>query len=164
MIDLRKNEIVIVDTLKNYLRTMARTCEVVRQNQIAKAPAYPYVSYTVTTPLSEMRGTYAEAKDGTLYRDMMQTWSFTAQSDDEDEAMELGMKLHDFFTASGITVLADNGITVRRVTNLTTRDNLLTIQYEFRKGLDVMFGLLYSITPDEQPFKDVIETNEFKEV
>lgn len=164
MIDHRANEIVIVESLKEYLSTDFRPCEVVRSNQVAPSPAYPYVSYTVTTPVSEMRGTYSEAEDGTLYRDATQIWSFTAQSDDEDEALNIGMKLSDFFTASGIILLADKGITVRRVTNLTSRDNLLTIQYEYRKGLDVTFGFLYSISAEDQPFRNVIESNEFKEV
>ena len=164
MINHRANEIVIVDALQAYLSKSDRPCTVIRRNQVAKAPDYPYLSFTATTPLSEMRGTYSEAEDGSLYRDATQIWSFTVQSDSDDEAMELGMKLSDFFTASGINLLADKGITVRRVTSLTARDNLLTIQYEYRKGLDVTFGFLYSITPDAQLSRDVIETNTFKEV
>lgn len=160
MIDHRANEIVIVDGLQAYLSKEGRPCTVVRQNQVAKSPAYPYVSYTEITPLSEMRGTYSETEDGTLYRDATQTWSFTVQSDDQDEALALGMKMADFFTASGLILLSDKGITVRRVTNLTSRDNLLTIQYEYRKGLDVTFGLLYAITPEQQQSPDVIETIE----
>lgn len=161
MIKHRQNEIVIVEKLKAYLSTDVRPCEVIRQNQTAKVPPYPYVSYTVKSPLSSMAGTYSEAKDGTLYRNIMQTWSFTAQSDDQEEAMTVAMKIYDFFTAKGLTALADNGIAVRRVRDVTTRDNLLSIQYEYRNGLDVTFGLLYEIVPDEHP--EVIESNTFKE-
>lgn len=164
MIKHRKNEIVVVDGLKAYLSTAQRPCEVVRQNQVQAAPCYPYVSYTVSTPLSEHKGTYCKAPDGTLYRDILQTWSFTVQSDDQDEALELGMKMYDYFSAVGLTLLNDNAITVRRVTSLTQRDNLITIQYEYRNGLDVVFGLMYEITPDQQMSEDVIETIEIKEV
>lgn len=164
MINHRPNEIVIVDGLKDYLSTKERPCEVVRQNQVVEAPDYPYVSYTVTTVANEFKGTYSEAENGTLYRDAIQTWSLTVQSDDEDEALNLGLKMLSYFTVVGLTILADKGITVRRVTGLTVRDNLLSIQYEHRMGLDVMFGLLYAITPDEFVTRDKIETFDFKEV
>ena len=164
MIQHRTNEIAIVEKLRAYLSTEARPCEVVRQNQVAKAPPYPYVSYTVTTPIVDNRGTYCESDDGTLYKNMLQTWSFTLQSDDADEALTLGMKMYDYFSVVGLTPLTDDSINVHRVTNLTTRDNLLTIQYEHRQGLDVTFGLLSVIEPDDQVSKDKIETMKFKEV
>lgn len=164
MLDFRKTEIDIVDGLKAYLTTENRPCEIVRQNQVSKIPPYPYVSYTVTSPMHEYRGGYSEADDGTLYRSALQTWSFTVQSDDQEEALSLAYKMHAYFSAVGITPLADKGITVRRVMDISTRDNLLTIQYEHRNGLDVTFGLLYCITPGEQNNPDVIETNTFKEV
>lgn len=162
MSNFRENEVVIVENLKAYLSTKERPCEAVRQNQVSKIPAYPYVSYTMTTPVSEMEGTYSETEEGTLYRSILQTWSFTVQSDDQDEALELAIRIYNFFTAVGLTVLADRGITVRRVRSVTTRDSLLSIQYEYRNGLDVTFGLLYEITPESS--RDVIETNTFKEV
>ena len=163
MIKLRENEIVIVDGLKEYITTNIRPCEVIRQNQVAKVPPYPYVSYTVTTPVAEKRGTYCKAEDGTLFMDALQTWSFTVQSDDSDEAMTLALRIFAYFTAVGLTDLADKGITVRRVTGVTTRDNLITIQYEHRNGLDVTFGLLYAIAPNDQKDNGVIETINFKE-
>ena len=162
MIQHRANEIVIVDGLKAYLSTDVRPCEVVRQNQVAKAPPYPYVSYTVTTPVSAKRGTYCEAEDGD-YIQVVQTWSFTVQSDDQDEAMTLGLKMYDYFTNAGLTLLSDNGIVIFGVTNLTTRDNLLTIQYEYRNGLDVEFSLLSVIKPENQVRNDIIETIDLKE-
>lgn len=164
MINHRANEIVIASSLKDYLSTEARPCEVVRQNQVAEIPHYPYVSYTVTTPVTELKGTYNRAEDGSLYRDATQIWSFTVQSDDQDEAMNLGMKMADFFNAAAVVRLWDNGISVRRVTNLTARDNLLTIQYEYRKGLDVTFGLLDVIAPESLIDYNAIETLKFKEV
>ena len=164
MIDHRANEIVIVDSIKAYLTTEKRPCEVVRQNQVAEVPPYPYVSYSVTTPVDEASGAYSEAEDGTLYRDVLQTWSFTVQSDDEEEALTLAMRIYDFFSVAGVTHLADHNITVRRTRSITARDNLISIEYEYRKGLDVTFGLLYCIKPDAQPYRGEIATNTFKEV
>lgn len=162
MIQHRTNEIAIVEKLKAYLSTDVRPCEVIRQNQVAEAPPYPYVSYTVTTPVVDNRGTYCEEGDK-LYKNLLQTWSFTVQSDDDDEALALGMKMYDFFAVVGLTPLADAGINVHRVTNLTTRDNLLTIQYEHRQGLDVTFGLLSVIEAENQVSNDKIETIDLKE-
>lgn len=163
MIDHRRNELIIIEGLKKYLYNEIRPCELVRQNQVAQVPPYPYGSYTVTTPVSASGGTYSHAEDGTWYRSVLQTWSFTFQSDDQEEAMALAMKTYDFFTAAGLTLLSDNGITVRRVRDVTTRDNMISIQYEHRNGLDVTFGLLSSIEPDENYF-GTIESNTFKEV
>jgi len=154
MIDHRQNEIVIVENLKAYLSTEVRPCEVVRQNQVAEIPPYPYVSYTLTTPVAADKGTYSQAEDGTLYKAVLQTWSFTVQSDDQDEALTLALKAYDYFTSAGVVPLSDKGITVRRVRDVTTRDNLLTIQYEHRNGFDVTFGVLTKIAADTQ----VIET------
>ena len=137
--------------------------KVIRGNQTAPAPAYDYVSYNVITPVAEFGGTYSEAEDGSYYRAILQTWSFTVHSDDDSRAVALGMKMLDYFTAAGLTQLADSGVTVRRVTGLTQRDNFITTQYEYRKGLDVTFGLLHTITPENMPFDDVIETAEIKE-
>lgn len=163
MLDHRANEIVIVEALKDYLSTELRQCEVVRQNQVVEVPPYPYAAYTVTTPVYERGGFFCEAEDGTLYRDVLQTWSFTVQSDDQDEAMTLGLRMFDFFSAVGLIHLADHNITVRKVGNVNNRDNLISIEYEYRKGLDVTFGLLYSIEPSEQPFRSEIENVKFKE-
>lgn len=161
MLDYRKIEITIVDSLKDYLNIEGRPFELVRQNQVSEAPPYPYGSYTAITPVSAHAGTYSRAEDGTLYKDILQTWSFTFQSDDQEEALTLAMKAYDFFTAAGLTLLADKGISVRQVRAITTRDNFISVQYEHRNGLDVTFGLLYTITP----VNEVIETVNFnKEV
>lgn len=163
MLDYRQTEIVIVENLKDYLQSELRPCEVVRQNQVSKIPPYPYVSYTVIPLVSSMGGTYCEAEDGTLYRAIQQTWSFTTQSDDQEEAIELAYKIVDFFSAVGVTLLNDNGIVVIRVGGISNRDNLITIQYEYRNGLDVTFSLIYSIEPSNQIMRDKIETIKFKE-
>lgn len=164
MIDYRAKEFSIVTGLQRYVSTDLRPCEIVRQNQVAEVPDYPYGSYTTTKLATEDAGalTYCVASDGTMYRDTTMTISFTFQSDDLEEAYEIGMKAYDYFTARGLTALANERISVRRVTSLTPRDNLLSIQYEHRCGLDVTFGLVYTIAPDEHN-SGYIETNEFKE-
>lgn len=149
---------MIVESLKKYLTSDIRPCEVVRQHQVAEIPPYPYVAYTVTTPVNQKIGTYSVAEDGSFYKDILQTWSFTVQSDDQDEAMTLALRIYDFFSAVGLTTLADNKISVARVTAVNNRDNLITMEYEYRSGLDVTFSLLYVIAPDPEFGSGVIET------
>lgn len=118
-------------------------CVCVPSNTTNPMPAYPYISFNVINT-STKKGTYAEAtveKDGVqtnvLYMQMLQVLSFTAQSDDDVEAMEKAMLISDFFAEAGRQALEDNDIIVADIGAITPRDNLLTIEYEYRKGLDI---------------------------
>lgn len=122
-------------------------CVCVPSNTTKKMPAYPYVSFSMINN-SEHGGTYAET---TIERDgvevavrvmpILQTWSFTVQSDKEAEALEKAMLINDFFQEAKIQELADNDIIVAKVGAITPRDNLITIEYEYRKGLDITLRL-----------------------
>lgn len=157
MIDARNNEIVIVDGLKSYLSTKAKTCAVIRANQTGRIPRYPYVAYTITTPAEYRSGTFSEDADGTRYKSILQTWSFTVQSDDADECTNIVLKAYDWFQLSGLAYLNDKNIVVRRIGNINNRDNLITIEYEYRNGFDVTFGLLQTVTPTEEELGGYIE-------
>ena len=37
--------------------------------------------------------------------------------------------------------MKDNGVIVQSVTNITNRDNILTVEYEYKNGFDVVFYL-----------------------
>jgi hypothetical protein len=124
-------------------------------------PEYPYISFSVIRT-DTRKGTYAEAtvkKDGVeipvLYMSALQTWSFTAQSDKDAEALEKAMLIKDFFEEAKRQELADNDIIVADVGGITPRDTLLTIEYEYRKGLDVTLRLNNVI---EKPDNGIIET------
>ena len=163
MFDMRDNETVIVDGLKDYLSTREKPCEVIRANQTGKIPAFPYGTYTVTTPIQYRGGTFSVAEDGTRYKSVLQIWSFTFQSDDYDECMNISLKACDWFQLVGVTYLNDHGITVRRVGNVNNRDNLITIEYEHRNGFDVTFGLLHTINVTEEELGGYIEKANLKE-
>lgn len=118
-------------------------CLCVPSNTTNPMPAYPYISFNVINT-STKKGTYAEAtveKDGeqtsVLYMPLLQVWSFTAQSNNDAEAMEKAMLISDFFAESMRQALENNNIIVADIGAITPRDNLLTIEYEYRKGLDV---------------------------
>lgn len=154
---------VIVNGLKAYLSTPEKPCEVIRANQTGKIPKYPYVAYTVTTPVENRAGTYSIAEDGTKYKSFMQIWSFTVNSDNYDECQNIVLKAFDWFSAAGLIYLNDNDVIVHQLGNINNRDNLITIQYEYRSGFDVHFGLLHTITMTEEELGGYIEKANLKE-
>ena len=119
-------------------------CPVVLANQTAPAPPYPFLSFTILTPVHAEQGTYCFDK-GIYYQPMLQTWSLTAQSDDYAACQEIGMRMYDFFARAGRAALYQNQIAVASLTDLTARDNLLTVQYVYRCGMDVTFRMMHQL-------------------
>lgn len=158
MIDARAIEKIVVDGLKVYVSTTDKPCEVVRANQTGPVPPYPYVAYTITTLAQSRSGTFSVAPDGTRFREFTQTWSFTVQSDDADECANVALKAWDWFMKVGCVYLSDNMVVVQNVGNINNRDNLITIEYEYRSGFDVAFNLLNTVTMSEAEIGGYIET------
>jgi len=129
----------IVTELEKYVG-----CTVVMSNQTSPSPPYPYISYTIITPVHNENGTYC-MKDGVYYQPMLQTWSLTAHSDDNRVCQRLGMRMYDFFARSGRMNLNNIGTAISSKTDLMNRDNYLTIQYEYRLGMDVTFRLMHQL-------------------
>lgn len=120
-------------------------CTCVPSNTTRQMPAYPYISFSILNTDAK-KGTYSKvetdgAKAAVLFMPVLQKWSFTVQSDDDAEAMEKAMLISDFFAEARRLELADNDIIVADVGAITPRDNLLTVQYEYRKGLDITLRL-----------------------
>lgn len=151
LIDVDKLKQVVVSGLKKYLG-----CEVIRTNQNAEPPAYPYVSYTITTLASANNGTYEEYEDDTTRKMLKQTWSVTAQSNKESESVSLALKAREWLDYSGKMYLRNNGVVVQSVTSVTNRDNILTVEYEYKNGFDVVF-YLYDETNNVISKDDIVE-------
>lgn len=162
MVNQENIEALIVTGLNTHLRSHGYNCPVIMANQTAPIPPYPYISYTVTTPVrADMKGYSIDSK-GTRYKSLVQTWSFTANSDDDSQSNAVAMLAYDYFALSGNTYLSDNNIIAQRVQSITSRDNLLTIDYEYRKGFDVDFLLYHEISKADSETAGYIETVEFK--
>lgn len=140
----------IVTQLENYVH-----CPVALTNQTAPAPKYPYISYTVTTPVQHTGGTYC-MQDGIYYQPMLQTWSFTAHADDSSTCQRTGMRMYDFFARAGRQALYQKQIAVSEKTDLIQRDNLLTIQFEYRCGMDVTFRLMHRLEVHESVIEQAV--------
>lgn len=142
MIDISAIRTAVVDLLTNNTG-----CEAVLANQTAHIPQHPYISFTITTPLTANNGGWGRYDDGVDRKPVKQIWSITAQSKTHDEAFTLAMKAHNVFdTSIGRKPLyEDHGISIEQVGDITNRDTLLTNFYEYRCGFDVTFTMFDEI-------------------
>lgn len=150
MIDFDNLRKTIVTGLKEYL-----SIPVIRSSQTSAPPAYPYCSYTITNISDRNNGTWGEYDDGISRKPMVQTWSFTIQSDDNNEALNLTIKARDYFDLIGRDALAKQGFIVQTVGGVNNRDNLITIEYEYRHGFDVNFYMLNELKRDQEIVDDI---------
>ena len=112
---------------------------VIRGNQTAEAPAYPYGVYNITTLAGANNGTYQEHEDGIDRLMVKSIWSFSFLSDDYDQSVSLALAARMWFEHTGRAWLAEYGLTVQSTTEITNRDNILTVEYERKNGFDVVF-------------------------
>ena len=157
MIDYDKMRGTIAKGLKKYLG-----CPVIKSNSNGELPEYPYVVYTITTPIGENKGTYSEYEDGTKRKPHTQTWSITVLSDDETECMLLAIKAREWFDEIGTIYLNDNDVIVQSVGSIGNRDNFITVDYEHRNGFDVVFWLFNTIEVTEET-TEYIETVDIRD-
>lgn len=111
----------------------------VRGNQSAEAPTYPYGTYNVTTIAGANNGTWQEHEDGIDRKLVRSIWSISSLSDDYDESVGNAIRAREWFEHTGRAWLAERGITVQSTTEITNRDNVLTVEYERKNGFDVVF-------------------------
>lgn len=140
MIDLDTIRAAIVKGLRSYL-----DIPVIRSNQTGDPPSYPYLSYSIMNLTSANNGTWGKYDDGKDRKPITQTWSLTVQSDNALEATSLTMKAHEWLDHVGTVCLNDSGVIVQSLSDISNRDNMITIEYEYRNGFDVVFWLLNSV-------------------
>lgn len=150
MIDYENLRKTVVKGLKEYLK-----CPIIRSNQNAEPPIYPYLSYTIITPMSENNGTYGEYDDGKARKSVTQTWSITVQSDDNDESLNLANKAKEWLDYAGTTFLNDNNVVVQSVSNVSNRDNIISIEYEYKNGFDVFFNVSDEVTSNIETVENI---------
>ena len=132
-----KTRNVFISGLSKYLGI-----KIIRSNQNAPPPSYPYGSFTITMPKRENKGTYGIYDDGFARKPYLQTISLSFLSDDYNEAVELAEKAYLWADYTGTTYLNDNGVIVQLVTSVNDRSNFLTVEYEQRLGFDVILYYL----------------------
>lgn len=145
MIAYKEMRSTVATGLKDYLGV-----PVIRGNQISESPEYPFCSYNVTTIAGENNGTWQQHEDGIDRKMVRSIWSFTFLSADWEESVMLATKAREWFEHTGRMWLSERGITVQSTTEITNRDNILTVDYERKNGFDVFF---YVFDEAENPSK-----------
>ena len=162
MVNLSTIREVICKSIKEHLQI-----PVIRTNQNATPPDYPYISYTITTLMRTNNGTYGlfieddgKGNSKKYYRkEFQQIWSFTVCADDDLTSKEFAFSLYDFLDKIGKIDLAENGVVIQRIDDITNRDNLLTTEYEYRNGFDVYFAFMNEIEDKSTDDIDDIQLN-----
>lgn len=134
MIDIRAMRETVAQGLSACL-----SIPVIRGNQTAEAPPYPYAMYNLTTVASANNGTWQQHADGMDRLLVRSIWSLSFMAADYDTSMTLASRAREWLLHTGRVYLADNGITVQSATDITNRDNILTVEYERKNGFDVVF-------------------------
>ncbi len=159
MIDNDKIRESVVKGLRNYLGI-----PVIRSNQEAEPPAYPYISFTVTILATANNGTWQVWDDGIERIPVTQKWSMTSLSDNDDESVEYAMRAREWLQHRGSVYLGDNHVIVQSVTGITNRDNVLTVGWEYRNGFDVTLWLYEeALNPNDDPYIGYIEKVQLNE-
>lgn len=91
---------------------------------------------------------------------LTQTWSFTVQGSDDDETMDIAMKVRDWLEETGHLELSDSGIIVQSVSAVQNRDTMLTVDYEYRKGFDAVLSMINEV---QEPADETIEKANIEE-
>lgn len=143
MLDLKTIRATLFTGLNEYLGIT-----MIRSDQTASAPAYPYGTGKATTPAAANNGTWQQHEDGIDRLMVRSIWSLSFLSNDYDESVMLATKAREWITHTGRVWLSDRGITVQSATNINNRDNILTVDYESKHGFDVV---LYVYDEVESP-------------
>ena len=151
MIDLHEIRKTVSTGLRKYL-----DIPVIRGNQTARAPQHPYAAYNVTTIATKNGGTYQQHEDGIDRKLVKSIMSLSFVCDDYDESVMYATKAREWFEHSGRAWLSERGVIVQSTTDITNRDNILSVEYERKNGFDVVFYVY-----DEA--KSLTETNGFIE-
>ena len=133
MLDLKSIRVALFSGLSEYLGI-----QMIRSDQTGPAPAYPYGTGKATTPAAANNGTYEQHADGVSRLMVRSIWSLSFLSADYDESVTLATKAREWVTHTGRVWLSERGIVVQSVTDITNRDNILTVEYESKHGFDVV--------------------------
>lgn len=157
MIDYKRIKRVMVGHINSFTGR-----EVVLQASNDPQPAYPFCSYTITSPYLPVSRAF-EGLD--MVEDVEMVFSLTWHSQDATEAQELAHKTAMAFkTQAGTTALADSHIAVVRVEGFQNRDTFLTIDSERRVGFDVRIRIRHIETDESLETIETVEVIETVEI
>lgn len=100
-------------------------------NSAGEQPAYPFCTFTITSPKIDVERFY----EGALFEIVVSlTWHGISQID----VLNLSKKSESYLRSTlGKKALSDNGIAIVDILNSSSRDNLISIDYERTAGFDL---------------------------
>ncbi|WP_088005606.1 phage neck terminator protein [Indiicoccus explosivorum] len=146
----------LVQALYNHLQI-----PIIPDDDDGEIPERPYVLYSVIRDNGKNGHdsiTHGETAAGfvkTYANQKEATYSFTAHSENRDEALDYCYGLIEYFERTGRTLLADHGIAVIEVSSTQNRSVLLGDHYERRHGIDVRIRYVDSSKYQEEPMDEI---------
>lgn len=130
--------------------------EVVLQASNAPQPAYPFCSYTITSPYLPVSNAEVGAN---IVEDVEMVFSLTWHSQSATEAQGLAHQTAMLFKMRyAVQMLGDANISVVRLEGFQNRDTFLTIDSERRVGLDVRIRIRHTEAPPLGYELETVET------
>ncbi len=126
----------------------------VKSNITSHIPAYPYASFTLTGMEYKKQSYNDDGKQ--RYKPVRLKYSFTVISNNDNEALHFVQALHDWLDEAGRIYLSDQNMSITEVGDIFNRDNMITIEYEYRKGFDCVLNLMNYVSQSAE----MIETFE----
>jgi hypothetical protein len=122
--------------------------EIIPANTTKPKPPLPYATYNIIAPYIQERGKgnfsiYNEGSNTYLKQDEQyrMTISFNVYSDTNESAIDLAMKLRQWFLFLGSDFIRDQNVAVVNVGNIENRTVFLVDSYEYKHGFDVQLRL-----------------------
>lgn len=159
MIDYDKYRPAVAKGMSNYIGV-----PVIRSDQNAPVKAKDYLTYTITTLAGKNDGTWQKHADGIDRLMVKSIWSFNSISDRWETSVNNAMKAREWIMNVGRTALSDAGISVQSATDITNRDNILSVEYERKNGFDAVFYVFDEVSPVDDGYIETAEVSRIKEV
>ncbi|WP_367912495.1 phage neck terminator protein [Bacillus pumilus] len=132
--------------------------KVIMENGTGKQPAYPFCTYTITSPyIPQHRGII---EGDAITEDVDIFFSFTWHSDDAIEVISLTQQTATLLrTMKAKQVLYDKGIAFIQAEGTGNRDTFLSIENERRHGFDARFRIRVTHNGAESEYFDSVTIN-----
>lgn len=143
---LKKIHGLVRPTLGNY--------PMVEQATTEEYPAYPFATYTITSPYLNAR---TFLSDGAMKEEVEMVISYTWLSKDSFETNRLAQKMASFLKLTKTRQeLNQSGIVIVRTDGFGSRDNFISIETERRTGFDLRIRVTHSMENDYDSVQTVI--------
>lgn len=127
---------------------------IVEQATTEEYPAYPFATYTITSPYLNARRFLS---GGVLTEEIEMVISYTWLSTDSFETTQLAQRMVTLLNKTkSRQILNDSGIVIVRMEGFGSRDNFISIETERRTGFDLRIRVSHAVENDYDNIQTVI--------